>query len=437
MEEEAQDAAAEARAKAEARRKRILEASGTRMGIVSGEQEKTAEEGESPKPKSTRHSRLQEMRRRRFKKAQKESTSEESVSEKATDKAAPIEPEMKPTSESEPVSTARSTEPQPVTKPAEEKATENEEPKEEPKSTSANRKYKGVAKMRRQRLKEKQKAESEKNVTTQPVVVKAPPKAGLNKGPIILYILTVVILFLVGFDIGSNQLVNPDTVRRALSTDEHGIGLLNRIRAPSADPKALLEAQNEWSGGDDADEFEDVNEKREKNIDPLFQVDLDDFTRGDGLFFMAARAAVAIHRMNLLLLYYTPIAIFTAVVHIPQKLLSTPPIIFLVCFGVRQIAKRLLGAVLPEPVVETDKQDILAIIKNSVMGFLTNTFPTAVELYDAFSHARTDMLVVLCGIFFGLLLSNDDMFDPTVVYMSGIKASVHSSGLNGQGSDEL
>ena len=404
------DASAEAaRAKAEARRKRILESSGKRMGIVSGEQTQspTEEEGgtTTTTTSSSGASRLQAMRRRRFKKSQKAVDADSKPKEET-------EAPVSSNGDDAPAETGDqgdATKGEATDAPLVEKTSNQEETVETksvaPLTTTTQKKYKGVARMRRQMIKEKQKSEAQAVQDAIPDVEPPVAKAPVSKYPIIMHMITVLVLFLVGFDIGYDQFVHPDVVQFELAPVEFGVGMLNRRLAQSIDPKDLLqESQAEWDHPEDEpDEFGlPEGASTEKNIDPLFQVDLDDFTRGEGLFWIIARAAVSVHRFNLLLLFYTPRAVLTAVVRIPQKLMATPPVLFLVCLVLRQVAKRVLGANLPDPPDETDKQDILALAKQSLMSFVSNTFPTAVGLYDAFTHLRSDMLIVLCGIFTAL-----------------------------------
>ena len=482
-------AADAARARADARRRRILQKSGQRMGIVSGDPQPAAGAGaEGPTPPaegagaaegapataaagaatstettttavtdpssatggsapdasapapvsstSSGSSRLQAMRRRRFKKAASQKPSESSITDadKASDSGEGTGAKAESGSTPQEVSKAATTD-----VPALTTATDKSDGPSSSADTSTaaaaapKRKWKGVARARREKIEERQKSEA-KNVGAtargSSVSGSSSSQRSLNKStsgmagsfkkpassklPIYMHIVTVVLLFVVGYDIGSDQFVHPHTVQRRLSPTENGIGIL-RIGQSSqpavVDPKAVLMMETYGKEGDDtADEFGGDNDgdgsKKEKNIDPLFQVDLDEFTEGDGLLMMLGRGAVFVHRINLKIFYYTPLAVLTAVWRIPQKLLATPPVLFLVCIVIRQFAKRILGAKLPEPEKENDKTDFLAMAKNSIIGFLTNLFPTAVELYDVFNHLRSDMLVVLCGIFTAYVMTH-------------------------------
>ena len=88
---------------------------------------------------------------------------------------------------------------------------------------------------------------------------------------------------------------------------------------------------------------------------------------------------------------------------IPQQLLTTPPILCIISLVVRQSSKLIFGAKLPEPTSDKkDSKDVLAMMKQGVMNFLAGLFPTVVSVYDVWTHLRSDMYVILCGVFVGL-----------------------------------
>eukprot|EP00546_Thalassionema_frauenfeldii_P010384 CAMPEP_0178911114 /NCGR_PEP_ID=MMETSP0786-20121207/9498_1 /TAXON_ID=186022 /ORGANISM="Thalassionema frauenfeldii, Strain CCMP 1798" /LENGTH=405 /DNA_ID=CAMNT_0020583491 /DNA_START=167 /DNA_END=1381 /DNA_ORIENTATION=- len=399
--EKPNDAAAdEARAKAEARRRRILEKSNQRMGVVSGGDPavKVTEEECEPSTASSSSSRMQAMRRRRYKKSSQQSK-EEPQKVSAEEEEAKEESKSPDMIAREGVETATT-------------ATKDGESVEKTAPTTEKRKYKGVAAMRRQRLKEKAAASAEEN--KEQVAAKVAAKSRtltVKKFPIILHICIIIFLFSIGFKVGLDQVVDESiTVQSTLlAPQEHGIGLLSIFGEgwkKSKPQKKLLDDESGWSNEDSADEFvqdnESDEEEYESNLDPLFQVDLDLYTQGDSIFMMLARFAVSLHRLLLKVVYYTPIAIVTAFIRMPGKLLETPPILCLVSVGVRQFGKRVLGAGLPEESKETNKQDIMAMVKNGVMNFLSSSFPTLVGVYDAFTHLRSDIFIVLSGLFVGL-----------------------------------
>lgn len=405
-------AAEEARAKAEARRRRILEKSNQRMGVVSGEGTKvkvTEEENDSSMAPST-SSRMQAMRRRRYRKSSQQPKEE-------TDKVSSEEgrKEEKKTREIPPREEVKN----PTTTVTE---AEGNEDGDTGAQTQEKRKYKGVAAMRRQRLKEKAAATAKEN--SEQVAMKTAlksPKPTMSKIPIILHLLIIVILFGIGFKFGIDQVVDESIVVHStlLAPQEHGIRLLSILDKDSKkaeSKKNILEEESDWSNEDSTDEFgkdeESFDEEYEPKIDPLFQVDLDLYTQGDSIFMMLARFAVSLHRLLLKVVYYTPLAMFTALIRMPSKLLETPPVLCLVSVGVRQFGKRVLGAGLPEQPQETNKSDIMAMVKNGVMNFLASSFPTFVGLYDAFTHLRSDIFIVLCGLFVGLAWNHHGLTPP-------------------------
>ena len=405
------DAADEARVKADARRKRILEKSKDRMKTVSGEQTTTPEDGEAMSAsQSSGSSRMSAMRRRRYLKKVDDIKTLEEESNRATleQSIAGVVTEIKEESPlvDEISVTQVSQEPDAKAGP--------EAVKEEPKlettteESSEKRKYKGVAAVRRQKAIEKQR-ESESSTSSVEIAPKVPirKKVAINLFPILMHMITILILLAAGFDVGYQQTVHTTvTVHRQLAPQQHGIGLLQAFGPASKlkDSKAfLIENQAEWSSSEREDEFDVMEDNLyEVNIDPLFGMDLDFMTKGDGILYTLARGAVSCHRVLLFLFYYFPIKIFLALLHIPQTLLATPPVLALVAIVVRQLAKRVFGAALPIPEKETAKEDVLGMIKNGVMSFLSSSFPTVVGFYDAFTHLTSDMFVMLCGVFLGL-----------------------------------
>lgn len=383
IDEKPQDAEAEeARAKAQARREKIMAQANNRMDLVSGG---VAEEEEA----AAREARIKAMRRRRFKKTTKKEETEE-VKEPAK-------------LEEEPVKTA-----EPAVAPA---GKEEEDAK-----TSAGKKYMGVAKKRRQMIKEKQQeaaaaATAETSTSTQaPIPLKAP----IHRLPIIFHIVTTLLLFLAGLDIGLNQMVDVDVnIHRVLATEQYGVGILNREAAHPPKPDPLLTPTDDDAAttidGKQDDEFspEEGDDDAEyiPNIDPLFQVDLDVLTAGEGVLMFLARGAVAAHRLLLRLVYYLPLSILSSLLVLPQKLVENPPILALTSLALRQGSKWVMGAQLPDASSGKEKsKDVLDMIKSTVLGFVMNSFPTVVTLYSTFNMLRSDMYVILCGVLVGLVL---------------------------------
>ena len=388
------DAAEKARADAETRRQRILEKSRERIGVVSGE--KPAEVlADHDHDAPSGESRMQAMRRRRFKKSAPTKKTEEKTEDTNAEK---LKEPFQTKAETVASGDAPVEEPEIARPPAE--------------TETIKKKYKGVAKMRREALKKENKEpivdSKTSGVATVPLV-RRPPS---SRFPVVMNLIVVLLLFLAGLDIGWNQVVLYEvTIHRELAPVQHGVSLLNRVKAFSSestlkDPAKLLDREGvEWSETTQ-EEFASHGEEEEEcisNIDPLFQVDLDLYTKGDGILYMLARGAVSIHRLILRVVYYLPLSIFRAVVAIPQQLLTTPPVLCIVCLGVRQAARLLFGANLPDPAnSKKDSKDVLGMMRQTVMTFLSNSFPTLVSIYDIWTHLRADMYVILCGFFVGL-----------------------------------
>jgi hypothetical protein len=145
------------------------------------------------------------------------------------------------------------------------------------------------------------------------------------------------------------------------------------------------------------------------NIDPLFRVDLDELTKGPGILNQLARGAIAVHRMILWLLYYTPIHVMNTLLAIPVALIKMPPALFLIALVLRQIVgKVILGAHIPEKDNPEDKNNIevIGMVKNVIKNFFATSFPTLTWAYDVFVHLRSDMYIVLCGVFCGMAWSH-------------------------------
>jgi hypothetical protein len=385
---------AEARAKAEARRRKILEKSNQRMDLVSGENGIPEPDAELELSGAAR---LQAMRRRRFKKSGNKEESEETPSNPMTQET---DDEVPETPKEEPQSMAM-----------------QEEAVEETPGTET-KKYKGVAAVRRQKAKQRAEAAAAATESSDQVTLPELKRLPINKLPIFMHILTILVLFVSGLQIGLNQPVHETVAvhRTLVVPQEHGIGITTIFgggKKGSNDAKALLQEElsvldHDHIAGDEFAQKDRVDDNEsEPNIDPLFGVDLDLYTRGDGILMVFGRFAVSLHRINLQIFYYLPMAIVGALISLPRKLLQTPPILFLLALMIRQVGKRVLGAGLPEPDDKSSaKEDVLAMLKQGVMNFLASSFPNTVELYDAFTHLRADMFVILCGLFVGLAWSH-------------------------------
>ena len=281
--------------------------------------------------------------------------------------------------------------------------------------------------------------------TNVPASILKQPKA--PKWPIYFHIFTVVLLFMAGLDVGLQQ---PSVVKEEQnlllihgesSLMQYGIPIVHRdlgaYPTKNEDEKFLLENDHGVAG--DGGEFDDIGDDdddiNEPNIDPLFGVDLDELTKGPGIFMQLARGAVAMHRVILFVFFYKPKSIFNTLLGIPASLLQNPPILCLCALVIRQVVgKVILGAHIPDPVNTevTPKDDGVAAKLGNLdpMGmaknFVKNSLPPMlVSAYSAFTHLRADMYIVICGVFCGLVWSQylNEIINPL------IQEAIASSGL--------
>ena len=415
----------QARLAAEARRQRILDSANSRMDRVSGlagSEGNEAVEG----PGQKKASKLAAMRRRRFqtKKAEAASAESAAVESEATKEMTP------PVVEAKKVAKEEVTAPEPAAS-----KTEENKPAAETTTTTTTmesssgtgddapkKKYMGVAKMRRKMIKERQqKQEAEEEDATAGAIPSkfskiSPPKPTF---PIIMHLLTVLFLFLAGFEVGLQQRVieyREDVTIHQTVAPQQELRILNQgvsLSYFSPTPTivkgdvAAEEPPTPYVSKEDEDEFTSSKEKdtfpNEENIDPLFGIDLDELTAGPGLFMMMGRFAVSVHRLLLSIVYYFPIRIWNGIL----ALIASPPVLCLTALAIRQ-GSHVLGGKLPEAVADDSKmssqpQDVMATIKNVVTSFILKAFPTATKLYEAWTHLRSDMYVVMCGLFVGLV----------------------------------
>jgi len=411
------------REEAEARRQRVLQKSKDRMNKVAGLQQDADADDEETKTSSA--ARMAAMRRRRFKKNKdtkdKDSSAdaveqtEADEDDKKEDDAAPAAAEEKPAA-----AVVESEAPKEEAAPSNEEAAAATSTTEESTSSEPKKKYMGVAKMRRAKAMAKRKEDAAKSDEDFKCAGDSPAvkarrlrKARQPMLPILMYILTTFLLFLAGLDVGLQHAdVETIIVNRDFAPKQFTFSKLNPwsnkkvsieklvVDDNSAVYTRALNNQDEFGGGGE----DTGDEDNVPNIDPIFQVDLDELTRGPGIVNQLGRGAVKIHRMIL----YVPMALFS----LSQQLLKYPPMMALAALTIRQvIAKYILGAKLPNNIEEDvrnakEMQDILTMAKNAVKNTITNTFPTAVSLWEAFQLLRTDMYVVLCGVFCGLLYAS-------------------------------
>jgi hypothetical protein len=460
-----------ARAQAEARRKRILEESNTRLGVVSGEIQ-ASNETEQKKTNASNAARIRAARQRRYGKKSATpiaTTTAEAIAEIAKeaeidDKESKIENaatvettevEAAPTIEtSADVDTKTHEAPEVTTTSGSDEVTTAV-------TSEKKKKYMGVAKMRRKMIAKKKLEEEEEEVTTEttmpgiaatnvtssvgPHVEKVMATQSSPKLPIYMHIVIVLLLFLAGLDVGIQQFHDDVVVHTETAIHEYGLPFVQRkpwepLVRKDRDGNRSLEEEllfpHESKTAEMVDEFGEVPDDDEyvPNIDPLFRVDLDELTRGPGILNQLARGAIAVHRMILWLLYYTPINVINTVLAIPMALIKMPPALFLIALVLRQIVgKVILGAHIPEKDSPEDKNNIelIGMAKNFVKSFFATNFPTLTWAYNVFVHLRSDMYIVLCGVFCGMAWSH--LTAPVV----NIEGSVQDGYPGGGMTDEL
>uniref|UniRef100_A0A7S3P9W3 Uncharacterized protein n=1 Tax=Amphora coffeiformis TaxID=265554 RepID=A0A7S3P9W3_9STRA len=411
----------EARLAAEARRQRILDSANSRMDRVSGlagSEGNEAEENAGQK----KASKLAAMRRRRFQTKKAEAASAESAASQSQATKDVTTP---------PVVEAKEVIPEPAAVKTEEKKPDTETTTNTAAESSSEtgtgddapkKKYMGVAKMRRKMIKEKQqqKQETEEDeAVARAIPTKfskiSPPKPTF---PIIMHLLTVLFLFLAGFEVGLQQNIieyrSDVTIHQTVAPQQElrllnqGVSLSYFSPTPTIvkNDVAAEEPPTPYVSKEDEDEFTSAEKEdtpQGENIDPLFGIDLDELTAGPGLFMMMGRLAVSVHRVILSLVYYFPIRMWNNIL----ALIASPPVLCLTALAIRQ-GSHVLGGKLPEAAADDSKmssqpQDIMATIKNVVTNFVLKAFPTATKLYEAWTHLRSDMYVTLCGLFVGLV----------------------------------
>jgi hypothetical protein len=232
----------------------------------------------------------------------------------------------------------------------------------------------------------------------------------VTKLPIYMHILTILLLFLAGLDVAPRRYHPAVRIERSLSILQNGFPVVHRSLGPVVETKEslLLDSHPDFMVTDEIqDEFEE-REENVPNLDPVFGVNLDELAKGPGITNQLVRGAVGVHRSILYLAYYLPLSVLQTLAGIPQALLRSPPALCLVALVLRHgVGKAILGAGLPgTPNLNEKGIDVVAMAKNFVTNFLSTTFPTAVTIYDVFTHLRSDMYVVLCGVFSGLVYAH-------------------------------
>lgn len=411
-----------AREEAEARRQRIIQGADERLGLVTGEKVKDEEPDEPQQAKLSGSARLAAMRKRRFKKGaaakkEDEGEDEEPAAEKPSDTGAEEVAESK-------VEASAQVETELVGHKDEASGTEQSkesEPSAEEAFNQSQKKYLGVARMRRQKIKERQEAQQDANTTksVEDIVssekvahLAARKKRKIIALPILMHFITTILLFLAGFDVGwqQNQILTA-TVHTELAPRQLGLKIVQR------GSNRFVDKLSRWSGnGSEAaeplleDEFAEpkgIDASSEvENIDPIFRIDLDKLTEADTLINRIARVAIFLHRL-IFKAILMPVTIAKNLISGFTQLSTIPPLLCLVAIFIRQfVGKMVLGAKLPDiqPKDEKEEKDVVSMGKNFVKGFITNAFPKVFSVYDVWTHMRTDMFVVLCGLIVGFTL---------------------------------
>lgn len=425
-------------------------------GTEKASDETEAPVSSSPAKASTGSSRYAQMRRRRYKKAAealKEETPDTENKEGTEEETAET-----PASKSEEKPEGSATEP---TSTGDIPASAEEAKPSAPAVTGEKKKYMGVVKMRRKKLaEEKARKEAEldskiesdlkKSAASAAMKISGPKPVALK--PILFQLFTVLALFLVGFDVGmqNHALVQQDVpnVHTDLFFVDNGIALFGAKKGASASTTSqdtIMEVDDtvEIPGiSVEDDEFDDVNDKKpagatassEPNIDPLFGVDFDKLTAGPGFFMMAARFAVSIHRSFTYFFYTLPLSILHLILAIPKRLFTHPPVWFLFAVFIRYIGKHVLGGEIPalDEILEAEakadeppeeKPDLASSIAstnflsmgtNFVKNFMKTNFPTLVLLFTIFKDSRTDLFLILCGFFVGLVFPSGLLISTSV-----------------------
>lgn len=447
-------AAEEARAQAEARRKRILEKANKRLGVVSGEQVLAEED---KKTSASNAARIRAARQRRYGKktaaAAPTTPPKESPEEQEEDTKTDIEDTAARAATTTLEDTSATTTPEPPILQAAEPLANTVEDDSDIANASATsgagvtagaKKYMGVAKMRRKMIAKKKLEEEDDEAgegqaaaeisatsTGNPAVSKVLANQKVAKVPIYMHIFIAILLFVAGLDVGIQQFHDDVVVHTETAIHEFGLPFVHRkpweplvsLEIAKGDSKrALLEeellssSQGDGPKGVDpttTDEFGEVVDEKEHipNIDPIFGIDLDEMTKGPGIFNQLGRGAIAVHRMILWMLYYTPLNIFNTILSLPVSLMKTPPALFLIALILRQIlGKVILGAHIPEASADGPEEknniEVIGMAKSFVKNFFVTNFPMLVWAYDVFVHLRADMYIVLCGVFCGLAWSH-------------------------------
>jgi len=331
------------------------------------------------------------------------------------------------------------------------------------------KKYLGVAKMRRKRLAERKVTEEIEITKINDTMKKSRPAVNIPVLPIFFQLITILALFLAGFDVGvqnhymgTYQTVSsgPNVVS-SLSVFDNGYGILSTLglhhrHITTTDifsditTTTIMQPETPILLDTEEDEFQTTKPlgattttHRPPNIDPIFQVDLDELTLDKtGILMFLCRIAIRFHRCITYFFYLLPKSILQGIWGynpfsggLPSFQSAIQRSVFCgTAVLVRTVGKYVLGAADRVPELETmlemrmdaetgnglheaapttgiekagktlENLDIMGMGVDYAKKFMENNFSTVVVLYRFFQHVKSDMYVVLCGFFLGLVL---------------------------------
>jgi len=283
------------------------------------------------------------------------------------------------------------------------------------------------------------------------------------------------------------MLTTPRTVHENLSIVENGFSVFNSLFGTKGSTMKNDDLFASSSNQEDQEldfmeeeenEFEPMkpqgvsSSSSEPNIDPIFGIDLDELTRNkSGIFMMMARLAISIHRKITFLFFTAPMTFVTSLKTTLLSLFSSEPgttgrpIMFLYAVIIRTIAKHVFGAQdVPDldTVLEAKLEahsgpgldaasdeskkgrglgemllkgnvDVIAMGSNFVSNFFKSNFPTLSFIYGVFRAARSDMYIIFCGLFIGLILSPTSIIIRLIVSVQSLIVGVEDKFLEDVG----
>lgn len=309
-------------------------------------------------PTSTGAARLKAMRKKRF--AKKSAKVEGLI--KANESVGKVELDTKVTRVEETDDKANVKVDQAVTN------QEGEREVEEIVVQTEQKKYKGVAAIRRKKLLEKRLKDAYKPEKAE-FLEKMPKKQQDLSGYYELFVL--IIIFMGGFLIGG---VQHESI--AVKT---GLNYLNPPEIVTRVPHV-------------SDDFEPIGAEDEFNIeveetgeiDPIFGVNLDKLVEGDNVLRKMAKVAINIHR---------------SIISFPLAILKNPPVLLIVSILLRKLIK------VPKP--EQSKQEN----SNMIITYLIGFFPLLSIILNLYRRTRKDVGIMFVGFLLGLLMAKGRVAD--------------------------